>query len=335
MSEKIDAGRPGKRDQKIAEWAVSSARLEDARKQWGLIKNPELEPVILAFYENVIRAAQLARLPFELCSFGQQLRLAEMAACQLHFGEPRPSATSVMPSDDEGRKRFAEDYLAIRKLMNGILTGTVAPPFSLSTVVDSEDLTAYAHQYMADQFDTLMSAQLVLAWTAFETMAGDLWETAVNIHPQTLAALKGLLQQGKSEGKALPMSYLERYGYDLRRKMGTILRDHRCRFVSLDDIVTSYRLAFPERGPLNSEAFWDDRDLKSAVAIRNLLVHKAGMVDKEFKDKTGHDDRLKHWTPNSRFRLDGSLSGQLMDGLVGFGFKLIGAVDEWLTANPE
>ena len=38
--------------------------------------------------------------------------------------------------------------------------------------------------------DAMLSAAITGTWTAYETMAGDLWETALNIHPNTLAELR-------------------------------------------------------------------------------------------------------------------------------------------------
>ena len=45
---------------------------------------------------------------------------------------------------------------------------------------------------LSDQIETLMLTQVVSVWTAFETLAGDLWEAALNAHPQGLSDLRGI-----------------------------------------------------------------------------------------------------------------------------------------------
>jgi hypothetical protein len=39
--------------------------------------------------------------------------------------------------------------------------------------------------------EAMLSSAITGTWTAFETMAGDLWEAALNAHPDGLAELKG------------------------------------------------------------------------------------------------------------------------------------------------
>jgi hypothetical protein len=73
----------------------------------------------------------------------------------------------------------------------------------------------------------VLSAYLVQAHTAFETFAADVWEVAVNAHPQILAELRGARGKRKSEDdfggarpddKSIRLDVLEREGYDLRDK---------------------------------------------------------------------------------------------------------------------
>jgi hypothetical protein len=131
---------------------------------------------------------------------------------------------------------------------------------------------------LSDQIETLMLTQVVSVWTAFETLAGDLWEAALNAHPQGLSDLRGNRtrksndisdtraeddeipdvstapdrQQGDQyDGDEndddeetvatlpIPRRLLQRRGYDLRDKMGTALK-HEFRFISLGGIRRAY-----------------------------------------------------------------------------------------------
>ena len=74
------------------------------------------------------------------------------------------------------------------------------------------------------------------AWTAFETMAGDLWEAAINYRPQGLADLSGKKRHRKSGAekfgvddpqkieKLVRLNDIRSHEWDTRNKMGSILQ---------------------------------------------------------------------------------------------------------------
>jgi hypothetical protein len=77
--------------------------------------------------------------------------------------------------------------------------------------------------------EAMLSSALTGTWTAFETMAGDLWETAVNIHPAVLAELRGKRKRQenppqdsetdeKESRKFVQLSEVLRHDFDLRKK---------------------------------------------------------------------------------------------------------------------
>jgi hypothetical protein len=329
------------RDQQIGWWFGVNEAVQAAIKARGELKTPALQPVAAAFDKNMSQAAFLSRFPGAMCRVGQDLKFAEVAACIMMLNQPYYEGRAhCWPAGDEPdeatQQRWREEADAVESRKYEILDRKVRPPIPWSTGYDSDRLTRHVGSELRNAYDTLMSAQLVLVWTAFETLAGDLWEAAVNTHPQTLASLAGKSSPNapKGEGKSLPMSFLERHHYDLRDKMGTILREHRCRFTSLEEIVKSYRLAFPEGSRLHEETFWEDGDVKSTTAIRNLTVHKAGLVDQEFKDSTTHDNQLAHWKIGEQFYLDGVLLRRLIPGLFEFSYQMVRAADDWINANP-
>jgi hypothetical protein len=176
--------------------------------------------------------------------------------------------------------------------------------------------------------DTLMSAQLVLAWTAFETLAGDLWEAAINTHHPTLI-------QKACGGQAIPVRLLiENHGFDLRNKMGTLLIDHLDRpFQSLKSMRERYQSTFPE-GWASQRSFWDDKNISAASSIRNLIVHKSSIVDRKFLDECVNDARLLAFKEGEQFYLNGKLLSDLVNGLFVFSGRLIQSVDGWMERNP-
>jgi len=82
-------------------------------------------------------------------------------------------------------------------------------------------------------------------------MAGDLWETAVNIHPSVLAELRGKRKRQESQSQAseaddkesrkfVQLSEILRHQFDIRNKMGSVHRNQR-RFDSLTGIREALR----------------------------------------------------------------------------------------------
>ncbi len=229
----------------------------------------------------------------------------------------------------------------ILKLRREYLNGTARPPIDIVThMVNTSDLYEYLDEGTAAVYDQLMSAQLILCWTAFETLANDLWEAAVNEHPQTLARMEsknvpGSAKTGKQEGKSVPLSYLEKYGYNIADKMGTILIDKRGGLRRLEEIQEAYQLSFPTGCRIADPAFWADQDVRSASAIRNLLIHTSGNVDQDFLNKRGADPRLVHYQLGDPFFLDGKLLSEVLTGLFSFAKELVSLVDDWIVANPR
>jgi hypothetical protein len=156
-------------------------------------------------------------------------------------------------------------------------------------------------------FSQIYYAQLVSTWTAFEQLAGDLWERAVNKHPDGLAKLTGkwpkaVLQQQKKAGKLrvsasslaspqvqeptekmMKLEVLADRGFNVSDQMGTIWRNERYNFQMLQSI----REAFVE-------AFWaDHHDIRASILdpsikalnlARNVIVHKGAIIDPEFME---------------------------------------------------
>jgi len=326
---------PTSREQHLGAWLSTSTDIPMSLGAIGQVKTVELQSVTTTFQTNAAQVAFLAAFPLQIFYFGQRVLMAHFAADVQLFGKPFPEGNVTrFPGMVTGDLR--NELPPFLERIQSLLSGTVRPPFPLSgTGLSTKDLETYVDKPTRAAFGTLMSAQLVLAWTTFETLAGDLWEAAINAHPQTLASLRGMKDQAKKgEGRSLTLDALEEHGFDLAHMMGTLLKK-KCKFTSLDNIVESYRSAFPQRSPLNDPAFWENQDVKATAAVRNLIVHKAGRVDREFKDDTSSDSRFVDWQLGEEFTLDGERLQNLLKGLFGFAARLIRAVDDWIIANPK
>jgi hypothetical protein len=181
-----------------------------------------------------------------------------------------------------------------------------------------------------------LAAVVTGTWTAFETLAESIWETALNEHPQGLAALDGVAGKNRKRGdepKSLPLPILQKYRYDLSSHMGTILKD-RYPFDRLEGIQRAY----------SDAAFEDDQkilglilrsELQVLAAIRNALIHNGGIIDEEY---------LKHrkilpspavGAVGTPIALDGEIVAAVVIPVVQIAGQLIAVIDDWLSSRKK
>jgi hypothetical protein len=289
-----------------------------------------LVSVAETFIANYQRPLALSRFANSLHNLASRVTQARIAAATILAGKPCHSFHDLPESSKSKFNEVTEDVLA----------GKTALPFRPDSAAsfDAVHLQNYLNDDELSNIETLMSSQILLTWTAFETMAGDLWEKAINAHPKTLASLASKASgsvKRQGDGKLLPMSYLERHDYKIEQKMGTILRDHRFRFQKTDDIERAYRSAFPETEcNAGRKDFWTNPAFRAISAMRNVIVHKAGKIDDEFVKKRGTDPRLSHYRDGDQLLLDGELIQTLFREFFRFAQSLIESVDTWIADHP-
>jgi hypothetical protein len=133
----------------------------------------------------------------------------------------------------------------------------------------------------------LYSAAISASWTALECLAADLWVASLNESPLPLAqtAITSLDQQepGELTSKQIPVGLAARYGFDLRRCLGTLLKP-KFDFTSVSGIQRAYRV-FGTTDDYLTKAFAGSL-LGELEATRHLIVHRASVVDADYKKRT-------------------------------------------------
>jgi hypothetical protein len=198
----------------------------------------------------------------------------------------------------------------------------------------------------AHGFIAMFSAHITGTWTAIESMCGDLWEASLNAHPKTLASLLGKPSRiGKSseagsnsgeransetESKMVPLNLIQMNDFNIRDKMGTILRT-RFEFTRLTTIRQAYSCAFSEKASRVDTAL-ADKSLDAINTIRNALVHKAGIADAEYLRRA---DALKIPKPKlgAPILLDGQVVADLIRPAIKSASNLMNAVSDWIDQN--
>jgi hypothetical protein len=130
----------------------------------------------------------------------------------------------------------------------------------------------------------LLRQSIVLLWVALEALATDLFVVALNSNPElTIHLLKDDYCKKRFQSRDLA-KVIEQHGFDLSNKMGEVLKS----LGNLDDpetIKAVFQVVCPNneslRTSLAQPALW------KLYQRRNLFVHRAGVVDKAFLDRTG------------------------------------------------
>lgn len=135
--------------------------------------------------------------------------------------------------------------------------------------------------------ESQLAFAVVAIWTALEALAKDVWVGAVNSFPDPLArhALNAQNEGDRaSEPKSIKSSWIAKYGFDLRDCMGTLLAEDEAKFKfsSPDQIIKAYKASFKESEEISRMWTEAKKELNLLNLSRNLVAHRAGIVDERF-----------------------------------------------------
>lgn len=151
-------------------------------------------------------------------------------------------------------------------------------------------------QHQQSYFSLLYSS-IVWIWTLFEITAADLWEQILNTGFDHMGkdALRRFWKKGMTSveddirGKYIRLDYLEKFNYNIRDNVGSILR-HYFDFSCLTSMADAYSLALP-RSTTMKKALRSET-LNILAESRHLIVHKAGIIDGRYKRITGTSQKV-------------------------------------------
>jgi hypothetical protein len=312
------------------------------------LKTPELEIILLAFRYNVSRVRHLMIMPASIGHTAMEFqRHLDMASVEIEgslANTDDPSSLEISSAVGERAIELHNSKLA----KDSALLGTPQwDPFVFQThKIGAIPVNMMArNQRGITSFEPLLSSFIIGSWTAFETMAGDLWEIALNLNPGGLAHLSGTASRLRknekaplgstkspkveNQSKSVELNLIQFHKFDLRHKMGTILRN-RYEFSRLSQIREAYAAAF-DKDHNQIDATLKDNALDALSVVRNVLVHKAGKPDDEYLRRAKN---LKNVPTHTVLAGNLSLDGEIVVGLIKPALvqasQLLRAVDEWL-----
>jgi hypothetical protein len=262
----------------------------------------------------------------------------------------------VNTTDTETQEKTNSDFFPLHKaVMSNYLNaqGNLAKIYRGTYEVLAEHLMGFEEEFIVSWLGSLAA----MAWTAIETLCGDLWRASVNSHPAVLAELTGKSNRierlsdrslpgydddddiSKDKDKSIKLKYIHDYThgtYEIRHKMGDLLAT-RFRFTSLKNIRIAYSSAFSDRGKGATTADIDaalvDISLDKLSIVRNLIVHSAGRCDVVYRESQNTIAALPKLEIGEPLLLDGEFLRNMLDNAIISSWKLVRAVDSWIATT--
>jgi hypothetical protein len=332
-------------------------KLQELRSRFGLalVKNPELADVANALAKNVLGLLDLAALPKQVFFKGfhyydltqntpKSIRLwTENALDTLkRESENNVDSEKVKAVEQQARQAFNEVEQRYRNL-GPDMSGNYEP-------IEQAFDDSYPNEAIA-----LMSSLITGAWATFEVLAGDLWEACLNANPAGLAELTGERKRiikragtrleksernqgpsdretGQTEGmsvRLIDVQILTRGTYNLSSKMGSLLRGY-FKFTTLTGIREAYARAFKDH-PEAIDSALEDKGLGALWLVRNLIVHKTGIVDQGYLDDAKTVPRAPRPALGQSLEIDGQMTRDLIEPVVTCCTNLVMAIDSDLS----
>jgi len=221
----------------------------------------EYDPIISTFTENLRRVVLFGEMPLQLMFL---TGLFERAICESRY------ECGVAPNDPSKDKE--EKY---REAFKKRLDAHFADVDWASKA--AFDYGAHNIRFILSPghpgraaLEAVLAAMITSAYSAFETLAADLWVKTVDMHFELAANALG--------DKQLPGNLVAGYGGDISNVGGRVLRDtKKVTFDSLSGIQDAYKQAF--KGAINT-AFGPQ--LRHTEKVRHLIAHRAGLIDDKF-----------------------------------------------------
>lgn len=196
-------------------------------------------------------------------------------------------------------------------------------------------------------FEALLGSMVTGSWTAFEVLAADLWEACLNARPRLGVIALNAEPEASDDDLAdaqkrgikyhVPVHLLQKWDYNLQNRMGSLLRG-KWDFAQHDKAIDAYLRVFKDsEGKKLKELsqILKDQNLAWLDALRNVLVHNAGIADARFMSRIKKHSTLKLLKEKEPVLLNGELLLPFINTVIQRGIGLIKFIDDWLAKNPN
>jgi hypothetical protein len=308
-----------------------------------VISTPSISEVYTVFIKNTARLKSMMVFPAHIAQFaGAIQRIGDVA--EFEFAGTLTVGPQAMPPETKSQV-FERSMQLFQQYNNRIVEAYKDPIKRDDFLKDAMErgagiaVSIVRTPAAESAFEFAFMSYLTSAWTAFETMAGDLWEAALNEHPIGLADLQGKKRDKKSSNpssnnevsenkKLVKLDLLRSHNWDTKNKMGTILKE-KFAFTTLGGIREAYASAFHKDFD-DIDTFIFNESLDRLSALRNVIVHKGGIADSEYVRRAKDFSALPQTKAGEKVILDGKMVADLIADVIVECAGLAQKVDMWL-----
>jgi hypothetical protein len=326
-------------------WAALTAFCM-SRQELPSLKTPAFGRVATVIKANIERIKSMVTMHMYIGNFATMM--------QRYIDLAELSATGTLINSNEDHERIEDFFNTAAARMRAEAERRIPLTSSISPKEHEAELTALINRSynvvenimrspLGAGLEAILSSTITGTWTSFATMASDLWEAALNAHPDLLSELKGdrkriLRSDEKNDsildiekGSTVPAHLLTRHRYDKLASLGSALRGLQS-FDSLTGIRMAYGVAFHKRSDAVDEALKDE-SFDTLSALRNVIVQRASIADQCYKTRSEHLPNLPKAAVGNVVRLEGGKVGALMMLTMHHSHKLLIAVYDWVVNN--
>lgn len=273
------------------------------------LSSPSCQNVLVAFQENIRQALGTVGAPGWAAMITMQWNMAfNNAAVDMWGADFLPHFEKATP----------EQRIELDRRQNELMKEIVeknSPLLRKHLEVNTNSLEKLARAcgpYVYSMMEGILKTLCIQAWTVMEVLIEDLHNDVLDDHSKAFSPVV----------------------IEMRERRKQSLKGKKFGFRKREDFRYSYEVAF--NGDAKIRACIEDRAIDALCATRNLLVHKAGIVDQDFLAEIAQAPLLNGFESireNRPLLFDGDVVFSIVDASFKQGYSLIRAVNEWLMAK--
>lgn len=248
---------------------------ESYKKRLDSLTDHRLKSVINILLKNINRIENVSILPVQLViNTSSQVdfyRRFHSALIKLTKDKPNPSGAEI--KEEMKRIKGKIDFDDIDTTLE-----------TLNDIIENDP-------DIKKSFENLFRLNTVYLWTVFEALCHELWKLSVNNFSGTYGKNAFFNKKDRIVNPLINELTANDFKIDLKNNLGDFLINY-FDFSGVLDIIKSYKAIFGDKFSAFGESLEKNIDLKNLQLIRNLIVHKAGIIDKLFKETTSLPQKI-------------------------------------------
>ena len=249
------------------DYELSRSNIDALKECLSILENLELRNIAKVIHENLIQISITLAMPHFL--------ITDSVRNVKHF-------EYLLMGAVETKNKIQPETIEAQNQLNEFIKAK----FKENTKQHSEDGRKLLNTirskmpYIEGAIRTLALNSLVNTWTIFESASKEIWIYLLNNYQDKflndVLESKGVSEVEGISGKLVSISFLGKYGFNINGKLGEILVN-KYDFTSCSGI----RKAFADFDKTKKDQFefLNDQFLFQLEILRNLIVHKAGLID--------------------------------------------------------